>query len=112
MGDRIDRRLFISEIRTMAGDELWLSPAYGGETVAIHFTWKPEWPEVQKVLPMIEEKLRPFEPRPHWGKLFTLPPALLEPCYTRLPQFRSLLAHYDPQGKFRNKFVDSSLYAS
>jgi alditol oxidase len=108
----ISPHLYVTELRTIAADRLWMSMAYQRPSLAIHFTWKPEWPEVQKVLPMIEEQLRPFQPRPHWGKLFTLPPALLEPCYTRLPQFRALLAHYDPQGKFRNKFVESSLYAS
>jgi xylitol oxidase len=104
--------LFVTELRTIAADRLWMSMAYQRPSLAIHFTWKPDWPGVSQVLPMIEEQLRPFEPRPHWGKLFTLPPARLEPCYTRLPQFRALLAHYDPQGKFRNKFVNSSLYAS
>ncbi|MFZ1940556.1 MAG: FAD-binding protein [Terracidiphilus sp.] len=104
--------LFITELRTIAPDKLWMSMAYERPSLAIHFTWKPMWPEVQKVLPMIEKQLEPFQPRPHWAKLFTLQPAQLEPCYTRLPQFRALLAHYDPQGKFRNKFVDQSLYAS
>ena len=104
--------LFITELRTIAPDKLWMSMAYERPSLAIHFTWKPMWPEVQKVLPMIEERLLPFQPRPHWAKLFTLQPAQLEPCYTRLPQFRALLAHYDPQAKFRNKFVDQSLYAS
>jgi len=104
--------LMITELRTVAADSLWMSTAYQRTSLGIHFTWKPMWPEVQKVLPMIEEQLRPFQPRPHWGKLFTLPPARLEPCYTRLPQFRALLAHYDPQHKFRNNFVDQSLYAS
>jgi xylitol oxidase len=104
--------LFVTELRTIAPDQLWMSTAYERPSLAIHFTWKPMWPEVQKVLPMIEEQLQPFQPRPHWGKLFTLPPSKLEPCYTQLPQFRALLAHYDPQGKFRNEFVDQSLYAS
>jgi alditol oxidase len=104
--------LFVTELRAIAADRLWMSMAYQRASLAIHFTWKPEWPEVSKVLPMIEEQLLPFQPRPHWGKLFTLPPARLEPCYTRLPQFRALLAHYDPHGKFRNPFVDQSLYAS
>ena len=104
--------LFITELRTIAPDKLWMSMAYERPSLAIHFTWKPMWPEVQKVLPIIEERLLPFQPRPHWAKLFTLQPAQLEPCYTRLPQFRALLAHYDPQAKFRNKFVDQSLYAS
>ena len=104
--------LFVTELRTIAPDQLWMSMAYQRPSLAIHFTWKPMWPEVQKVLPMIEEQLQPFQPRPHWGKLFTLPPSKLEPCYTQLPQFRALLAHYDPQGKFRNEFVDQCLYAS
>jgi len=108
----ISPHLFITELRTIAADRLWMSMAYQRPSLAIHFTWKPEWPEVQKVLPMIEEQLRPFQPRPHWGKLFTLPPARLEPGYARLPQFRQLLARYDPKGKFRNKFVDRNLYAS
>jgi len=102
--------LMVTELRTIAADHLWMSTAYERLSLAIHFTWKPMWPEVQNVLPMIEAQLRPFQPRPHWGKLFTLPPARLQPCYTQLPQFRALLAHYDPQGKFRNKFVEQNLY--
>jgi len=104
--------LFITELRTIAADQLWMSMAYQRASLAIHFTWKPMWPEVQKVLPMIEEQLRPFQPRPHWAKLFTLPPARLEPCYPRLPQFRALIEHYDPKGKFRNDFVNRNLYGS
>jgi xylitol oxidase len=109
---QVSPHLFITELRAIAADPLWMSMAYKRPSLAIHFTWKPEWRAVRQVLPMIEEQLKPFQPRPHWGKLFTLPPARLEPCYTRLPQFRALLAHYDPQGKFRNQFVNSSLYAS
>jgi alditol oxidase len=104
--------LFITELRTIAADRLWMSTAYERPSLAIHFTWKPEWPEVQRVLPMIEKQLAPFQPRPHWGKLFTLPPARLEPCYTQLPQFRALLSHYDPGAKFQNQFVNANLYAS
>jgi xylitol oxidase len=108
----ISPHLFVTELRVIAADKLWMSMAYQRQSLAIHFTWKPEWPEVQKVLPMIEEKLARFQPRPHWGKLFTLPPSLLEPCYTRLPMFRALASHYDPRGTFRNKFVNTNLYGS
>jgi alditol oxidase len=59
---------------------------------------------------VIEAQLRPFAPRPHWGKLFTLPAAHLEPCYARLPQFRALAAQFDPRGKFRNEFVQANVY--
>ncbi|MGA0092156.1 MAG: FAD-binding protein, partial [Candidatus Nanopelagicales bacterium] len=36
---RITPLLHVTEIRTMRGDDLWLSPAYGADTVGIHFTW-------------------------------------------------------------------------
>src|SRR5438132_1086460 len=79
--EQIGPRLMITEIRTIAADDLWMSPAYNQDSVAIHFTWKPEWPEVSKLLPIIERELAPFSPRPHWGKLFTLPPAELRSRY-------------------------------
>ncbi len=49
--DQITPHLFITEFRTIAADELWMSPAYKQDSMAIHFTWKPEWPEVKKLLP-------------------------------------------------------------
>jgi alditol oxidase len=109
---KISPHLFITELRTIAADRLWMSMAHEQQSLAIHFTWKPEWPAVQQVLPMIEEQLRPFQPRPHWGKLFTLPASSLEPCYTRLPMFRALASQSDPKGKFRNQFVSTNLYGS
>ncbi|HEX6495234.1 MAG TPA: FAD-binding protein, partial [Acidobacteriaceae bacterium] len=82
--DHITPHLFVTELRTIAPDSLWMSMAYQRPSLAIHFTWKPEWPAVKKILPMIEAKLAPFEPRPHWAKLFTLPPATLQSRYARL----------------------------
>lgn len=108
---QIGPHLFITELRTVAADRLWMSMEYNRQSLAIHFTWKPEWPAVKQVLPLIEAQLRPFAPRPHWGKLFTMPASLLEPSYTRLPEFRALAAQYDPQGKFRNRFVQVNAYA-
>jgi xylitol oxidase len=108
--EKIGPHLFVTELRTIAADRLWMSTAYQRASLAIHFTWKPQWPAVRQVLPLIEAQLRPFHPRPHWGKLFTLPAAQLEPCYTQLPIFRALAARYDPEGKFRNAFVRANLY--
>ena len=108
--DRVTPHLFISEVRTIAADNLWMSTAYQRPSMAIHFTWKPEWPEVQKVLPLIEEKLAPFDARPHWGKLFTMRPARIMPLYAQLANYQGLLAHYDAHGKFRNRFVNANIY--
>jgi alditol oxidase len=110
--DRITPHLFVTELRTIAADVLWMSMAYKRPSLAIHFTWKPEWPEVSRILPLIEAQLEPFEARPHWGKLFTLAPAKLESRYARLGEFKQLLTQHDPQGKFRNQFLAHNLYAS
>jgi len=109
--DQITPHLLISEIRTVAADELWMSPCYRRWSVAIHFTWKPDWAAVSQVLPVIEKELRPFEPRPHWGKLFTMAPAELRSRYERLDDFRELAERYDPTGKLRNEFLDANLFA-
>lgn len=99
--------LQISEIRTIAADDLWLSPCYQQSCVGIHFTWEQSWAAVQQVLPLIEERLAPLDARPHWGKLFTMSPARLRALYPRLPDFQRLLRAYDPQGKFRNAFLET-----
>ena len=108
---RITPLLFVTELRTIAPDRLWMSTAYERASLAIHFTWKPQWDAVRALLPAIEEQLRPFAPRPHWGKLFTLPAKELEARYARLAEFKALLAQLDPSGKFRNEFVRANLYA-
>ena len=109
--DQITPHLFISELRTIDADDLWLSPCYKRPSLAIHFTWKPEWPAVSKLLPMIEEKLAPFDARPHWAKLFTISPARLRQLYEKMSDYQALLSHYDPRGKFRNAFLSTNIYA-
>lgn len=98
--------LKISEIRTVASDSLWMSPCYGRDTVAIHFTWQQDWPTVREVLPMIEEQLAPLDARPHWGKLFKMAPGALQSLYPKHPNFRRLLREHDPGGKFVNPFLE------
>ncbi|MBM7570407.1 FAD-binding protein [Aquibacillus albus] len=110
LSEHISPLLQTSEIRTIAKDDLWMSPCYKQDSVAIHFTWKDNWADVQKVLPKIEEKLAPFYARPHWGKLFTMAPAQLSPLFEKLPDFQQLLGHYDPHGKFRNKFLNTYIF--
>jgi alditol oxidase len=99
--------LQICEIRTVASDELWLSPSYQRDSVAIHFTWVKDTRAVPGVLTLIEDALAPFEARPHWGKLFGTSPAVVRRLYERLGDFERLLRHYDPGGKFRNELIDA-----
>jgi xylitol oxidase len=104
--------LLISELRTIAADNLWMSPCYQQPCVAFHFTWRPDWPAVQQILPLIEAQLAPFSARPHWGKLFTLAPAQVRALYPRLTDFQDLLRSYDPLGKFRNLFLDTYIFGA
>lgn len=102
--------LLISEIRSIAADKFWMSPCYHQDSIGIHFTWKQDWTSVRKVLPQIEAVLEPFGARPHWGKLFTIAPARLQPLYEGLPRFGELVQRYDPHGKFRNAFLQTNLF--
>jgi alditol oxidase len=106
LGDRIAPILQISEIRTIAGDDLWLSTAYQRDTVGLHFTWIKDELAVAPVVEAIEAALKPFGARPHWGKVFSTPPETLRGLYPRWDDFAALLARYDPAGKFRNPFMD------
>jgi xylitol oxidase len=108
--EQITPNLQISELRTIASDDLWMSPCYKRASMTVHFTWKPDWPSVRKVLPMIEEQLAPFDPRPHWAKLFTMDPARLKASYEKLPDFQALLAEYDPKGKFHNQYLNRNIF--
>ena len=106
IADQIAPVLLIAEIRTVAADDLWLSMAYGRDSVAFHFTWRPDTAAVRPVLAQLEQRLAPFGPRPHWGKLFAMDPRA---SYTRLPGFTGLMERFDPSGTFRNDFIARSI---
>jgi xylitol oxidase len=110
--DQVSPHLLISEIRAIAADQLWMSPCYEQPSITIHFTWKQDWPAVSKLLPVIEKELAPFHPRPHWGKLFTVSPAILKDAYKKMPEFIELCRKYDPHGKFRNDFLNQNIFGS
>ncbi|MBY0442563.1 MAG: FAD-binding protein [Mycobacteriaceae bacterium] len=105
--DRFSPILQICEIRTVAADDCWLSQNYQRDTVAIHFAWRPDMSLVMSVLPDIERALAPGDPRPHWGKLFTMDAAALRASYPKWDEFDRLAKEFDPAGKFRNDAVNS-----
>jgi len=108
--DQVGPHLLITEIRTIAADNLWMSPCYKQDSVTIHFTLKPDWPAVSKLLPAIEKELAPFHARPHWGKLLTMAPAHLDSLYEKLPEFVALSRRFDPAGKFHNDFLNTNVF--
>jgi xylitol oxidase len=110
LSDQVSPLLLVSEIRTMAADDLWLSPNYRRAGIGLHLTWKPEQEAVEKVLPLIEESLAPFGARPHWGKLFHADAAALAPLYEKFSDFTALAERLDPERKFRNDFLARTVF--
>ena len=109
LGEQIAPHLHVTELRTVAGDSLWLSPAYGRDSLCIHFTWKNEPDAVAALVPLIESALAPFDPRPHWGKWFTLDASTLAPKYERLGDFAAIADRLDPDRQFRNGYLERVL---
>ena len=109
IGERLAPVLLVSEIRTVAADELWTSLAYRRDSVALHFTWVRDQPAVEAVVAEVEAAIAPYEPRPHWGKVFTMSPAEVARRWDRLPDLRQLADRIDPGGVFANEFTDRYL---
>ena len=109
LSDKISPHLFASEIRTIKADDIWMSPCYKKTCVAIHLTWHLEPAIIAGLLPLIEKQLAPFNPLPHWGKVFTMNPNTINSSIEKLPDFRRLTQQYDPAGKFTNAFLDKIL---
>lgn len=107
--DKITPHLFITELRAVAQDDLWMSMAYKRPSLAIHFTWKPEKDAVMALIPQVQAKLAPFQPRPHWAKVNTMDAKTVSAAYPRANDFKSLMREYDPQGKFVNDYMHKSL---
>jgi xylitol oxidase len=107
IGGLIAPALFVSEMRTVRSDDLWLSPGHGRDSVGFHFTWIADESVVLPAITAIEERLMPLDPRPHWAKLTTMNPRQIIAGYERAPDFESLMIEYDPTFKFRNDFLNT-----
>ena len=106
IGSLLAPALLVSEVRSVRSDDLWLSPAYGRDSIAFHFTWTANESAVLPAIAALEDRLMPLGPRPHWGKITTMSPDQIANCYERASDFRRLIVGYDPTFKFRNDFVD------
>jgi xylitol oxidase len=98
----------VSEVRTIAADALWLSPASGRPTAAFHFTWLPDQPAVEAALRIVEGAIAPFEPRAHWAKLSTLEGDAALATYPFAADFETLRRRLDPDGKLGNPWMERS----
>jgi alditol oxidase len=111
VGSRLAEALQVSEIRAVARDGQWLSPAYGRDSIAVHFTWISDMARVRPAVRTVEAALLPLGARPHWGKVFEADPRQVGAGYEHLTDFAAVAAAMDPGGRFRNDFTDRFLHA-
>lgn len=99
---------FIQELRVSAADDLWLSPAYQRDTLwlSVYNVDRRSWPAQ---LAKFEAFARAHGGRPHWGKEATFDRAYLRAQYPRFDDFVALARRYDPEGKFRNAWLEELL---
>jgi len=109
LGERIRPLLYVSETRTIAADELWMSPHQGRDSIGIHFTWHREPEAVRALCVEVEHVLAPFAPRPHWGKAFEATAMNLALSYPRVDDFLALRDELDPRGAFVNEWLEDKL---
>jgi xylitol oxidase len=109
LGEAMADALYVTELRTVAADDLWLSGAYGEDALAIHFTWRRDLALVGSLAARLEQRLLPLGARPHWGKVFAAGAGELAPLYPRWSDFLALARRLDPDGRFRNDWTGRHL---
>ncbi len=100
-------RLMVSEIRSVAADELWMSPHYGRDSIAFHFTWHAG--DNDRAVRAVEAALGSFSPRPHWGKVFHADSFSVADSYEMFDDFVDMAYRFDPHGVFRNQWWERVL---
>jgi len=116
----LDKGCFVlSELRSIKGCGGWVS-CTPRDTMSIHLSWSPApivqneiWTEIIK----LEKALAPLGARPHWGKIYTasfwaprFPDIYRESNGGDLLRFKELAKQHDPEGKFRNSWVQQTMF--
>lgn len=109
IGASLRAAMQICELRTLASDGLWLSPACDADLLGIHFTWHPDPARVAAACQAVEAALADFAPVPHWGKVAFLDPEVVAGRFARIDDARDLVARLDPGNVFGNDFIDPYL---
>jgi len=99
---------FPIEFRVVAPDDAFLSTAYGRETayVAVHQYQGAPW---EPYFRGVEEIMREYEGRPHWGKRHFHTAETLARLYPRWRDFQKVRARLDPEGRFQNAHTERVL---
>lgn len=99
---------FPFEVRFVAGDDAFLSPAGGRDTcyIASHVFEGMPW---VPFLRAVEDVMRSYEGRPHWGKRHFRTAEDLRPVYPDFDRFLAVRDRLDPGRTFTNAYVEQVL---
>jgi FAD/FMN-containing dehydrogenase len=92
------------EYRTLAADEIPLSPAYRRATVTISVHQAAELPYAG-FFGDVEAVFRSHGGRPHWGKHHTHQASELRALYPEWERFHALRRRVDPRGRLLNDYL-------
>ena len=95
---------FPIEFRSVAADDVWMSPFYGREsaTIAVHQYHRVD---TTRLFGACEAIFRSYQGRPHWGKRHTRNADELGDLYPKFEEFRAVRRRLDPKGKFLNEHL-------
>jgi FAD-linked oxidoreductase len=99
---------FPVEVRTVAADDIPLSPAYGRETgyIAVHVYWRAGY---ERFFRAVEAIMNAFDGRPHWGKLHYQTAETLRRRYPLWDSFSAVRDRLDPERRWGNAYLDRVL---
>jgi L-gulonolactone oxidase len=95
---------FPIEMRVAAGDDALLSPSHGRDTayIAVHQYRQMEW---RPYFEAVEEIMRSYGGRPHWGKRHFQTAETLAPLYPEWDRFKAARDQLDPNHVFTNEYA-------
>jgi L-gulono-1,4-lactone dehydrogenase len=106
-----DEGLMVSfpvELRVTGPDDIPLSTGYGRQNayIACHL---PSGTPYERYFRGVEAIMDRVGGRPHWGKMHYQTAATLAPRYPEWSRFQAVRAKLDPDGRFRNAYLDRVL---
>ncbi|RNL64873.1 FAD-binding protein [Nocardioides marmoriginsengisoli] len=95
---------FPIEVRTTPADDIALSTSSGRDSMYLAFHMNAQTDHTA-YFKGVEDILRGYDGRPHWGKLNTRTAADLAPAYPRWEEFQKLRDRLDPDRIFSNTYL-------
>ena len=92
------------EIRSIAADAAYLSPFYQRDSISVSICGH-KYLNYREFLADVARTLDPFDPRPHWGKIYHMDKQRLQAAFPEYGRFKSIRERLDPAGAFLSPYL-------